>query len=204
MGFRVMRVTNDTKQATRRRILESARRLFTDRGFEQATTRDLAQAAGIAVGTLFNYFPTKEEVAMTLVAEALQEAQDDFAKHRRPDDSLEEQLFGLIAAGLRRLKPCRNFVQPTLEIALSPVARSAASPQGEALRLEHLEQVQQMLAPHVTESLAPVALQLYWTLYTGVLAFWARDTSHKQEDTLALLDEVVRMLLAWLKDHPQS
>jgi hypothetical protein len=42
------------------------------------------------------------------------------------------------------------------------------------------------------------ALQLYWTLYTGVVAFWARDRSPKQEDTLALLDESIEMFVLWL------
>ena len=44
-----------------------------------------------------------------------------------------------------------------------------------------------------------MALQLYWTLYTGVLAFWASDASPKQEDTLALLDESMTMFADWLE-----
>ena len=47
--------------------------------------------------------------------------------------------------------------------------------------------------------LDPVALQLYWTLYTGVLMFWAQDRSRKQEDTLALLDESMAMFAGWLQ-----
>ena len=37
-------------------------------------------------------------------------------------------------------------------------------------------------------ALTPVALQMYWTLYLGVLSFWTNDKSPKQEDTLALED----------------
>jgi hypothetical protein len=44
-----------------------------------------------------------------------------------------------------------------------------------------------------------VAWQLYWTLYTGVLAFWAEDASPKQEDTLALLDQSLQMFVGWLQ-----
>ena len=39
-----MRVTAETKAATRKRILDSARRLFAEKGFEPTTTRDIAQA----------------------------------------------------------------------------------------------------------------------------------------------------------------
>ena len=49
-----------------------------------------------------------------------------------------------------------------------------------------------------------MALQLYWTLYTGVLAFWAKDTSPKQEDTLALLDESMTMFTDWLAKQTQT
>jgi hypothetical protein len=42
---------------------------------------------------------------------------------------------------------------------------------------------------------------LYWTLYTGVLAFWASDASPKQENTLALLDESMTMFTGWLENE---
>ena len=40
-------------------------------GFDAATTREIATAARIAAGTLFNYFPTKEAIAVALAAEAM-------------------------------------------------------------------------------------------------------------------------------------
>jgi hypothetical protein len=42
---------------------------------------------------------------------------------------------------------------------------------------------------------------MYWTLYTGVLAFWAGDKSPKQEDTLALIDQSLAMFVNWLKSE---
>jgi hypothetical protein len=42
---------------------------------------------------------------------------------------------------------------------------------------------------------------LYWTLYTGVLAFWSKDASPRQEDTLALLDQSLAMFVGWLPLH---
>jgi hypothetical protein len=51
-GEGIVRVTADTKLATRGRILDAARELFVRVGFDVATTRDIASAAGIATGTL--------------------------------------------------------------------------------------------------------------------------------------------------------
>jgi AcrR family transcriptional regulator len=50
------------KEQTRRLIAETAWRLFADRGFEQVTVAEVARQAEVAVATVFNYFPTKEDL----------------------------------------------------------------------------------------------------------------------------------------------
>jgi hypothetical protein len=63
-----------------------------------------------------------------------------------------------------------------------------------------LEEVGRLIAERAHgEPLPPVAWSLYWTLYTGVLAFWACDMSHNQEDTLAVLDHYLRAFVSTLK-----
>src|SRR5262245_15430352 len=50
------------KQQTRRHIAETARELFLERGFEAVTVGEIARAADVAEKTVFNYFPTKEDL----------------------------------------------------------------------------------------------------------------------------------------------
>src|SRR3954451_25287117 len=50
------------KEQTRRHIAETARRLFGERGFEDVTVAEIAGAADVSVQTVFNYFPTKEDL----------------------------------------------------------------------------------------------------------------------------------------------
>lgn len=54
---------------TRDRILQSAQRLFARKGYEKTTTRDLAQAAGVAEGTLFRYFDTKKAILVEVATQ---------------------------------------------------------------------------------------------------------------------------------------
>src|SRR3954466_15492654 len=50
------------KQRTRELIADTARRLFADRGFERVTVAEIAREAEVASATVFNYFPTKEDL----------------------------------------------------------------------------------------------------------------------------------------------
>ncbi len=188
-----MRITEQNRQENRARILEKAVGLFAARGFEECTTRDLAEAAGLAAGTLFNYFPSKETLAMTMVTEALRQGEKDFHRRRSGAEELAEELFLLIAAGLRRLRPLRPFLGPVLERSLSPFPRKSVCPEGEAARQEHLAAVQEVLGRHgFTDAPDFVAMTIYWSLYLGILAFWASDESPDQQSTQALIDYAIR------------
>src|ERR1044072_8672949 len=50
------------KQRTREHIAETARRLFSERGFERVTVAEVARGADVSEQTVFNYFPTKEDL----------------------------------------------------------------------------------------------------------------------------------------------
>ncbi len=192
-----MRITADAKETTRRKILAAALDLFRTIGFDATTTREIAKHADIASGTLFNYFPTKEAIVTCMVMEA-----QPVAAQINPDqhDTLEEALFGHAAYSMRVLKPYRRFLLPLLETTWSPLAKPAADDAGQTRRAEHLEMVERLARPFVdAQRFTPVASQMYWTLYLGVLAHWINDKSPKQEDTLALLDQSIAMFVGWLQ-----
>ncbi len=188
-----MRITQEAKAATGQRILEESARLFRTAGWESTTTREIASAAGIATGTLFNYFSSKEAIAAALIAAALDAVEMDFE-----GESLEEDLFAFVWTGLKLLRKYRNFASQAAETMFSPLARHASERPGDAIRVRHLETVEALAAAHGRAPLPAITLQLYWTLYLGVFAFWAADASPHQEDTLALLDQSLKLFVASL------
>lgn len=194
-----MRITQEAKLATEQRILEAAARLFLSSGWENTTTREIATAAGIATGTLFNYFPCKEAIAAALMSDALEKAEQEFSARPLEEASLEEDLFTLIWTGLKGLRPHRSFLAVAAETIFSPLARSSPDRSGDAIRVRHLEMVEQIIGAHGGNGpLRAVTMQLYWTLYLGVFAYWAADESPNQEDTLALLDQSLKLFIASL------
>jgi AcrR family transcriptional regulator len=71
------------KLQTRRLIADTARRLFAERGFEQVSVVDVARAADVSEATVFNYFPTKED----LVYSGLEQFEEELlaAVRERPE-----------------------------------------------------------------------------------------------------------------------
>lgn len=61
------------KQATRQLISNVATGLFAERGFEEVTVAEIAEAAGVSKMTVFNYFPRKEDLFLDRHADRLRE-----------------------------------------------------------------------------------------------------------------------------------
>ena len=59
------------RQETHARIFETAMRLFAERGFANTPVEDITEAADVAKGTFFNYFPTKEAILEALAERQL-------------------------------------------------------------------------------------------------------------------------------------
>lgn len=194
-----MRVTTEVKAATRDRILVAAAEQLTLGTWESTTTRDIAAAAGIANGTLFNYFPTREAIVAALIEVTTPNATKQYRRHRTGHETLDEELFSFEWTALKSLRAYRSFLAPALEAVFSPLASPARQDPGAAIRQTHLESVARILSDHgIPQPLPAVLLQLYWTLHLGVLAYWAADTSPHQEDSLALLDHSVKLFVASL------
>src|SRR5215217_1533145 len=125
--------------ARRGQILEAARRVFAERGFRRATTREVAREAGISEGTIYNYFEDKDALLMAIL-ERLNETErraEDFEEGMATDfegflrDYLSRRMSFiwenrevfrvvlsemLVNAELRELY-LRRVVEPTMRIA---------------------------------------------------------------------------------------
>jgi len=126
-------------RARREQIVEAATRVFAQKGFSRATTREVAREAGVSEGTIYNYFEDKDALLMAIL-DGLNETQrraEDFEEGMATDfrGFLEEYLRRrmsliwenrgvfrvvlsemLVNAELRELY-LHQVVEPTMKIA---------------------------------------------------------------------------------------
>lgn len=67
--MRIITPAPQQEAQTRTRILKAAEKLFARQGYEGTTTRDLAQAAGVAEGTLFRHFTNKKAILIEVASQ---------------------------------------------------------------------------------------------------------------------------------------
>lgn len=135
------------KRETRQRISNVATVMFRERGFEQVTVVEVAQAAGVSAMTVFNYFPRKEDLFLDRIPEAV-EAFAGAVRGRAPGESplaaLRRLAFRFIDARHPLGGMGENFVGFWPVVADSPALRARAR--------EAVEEVERALAGALAEA----------------------------------------------------
>jgi AcrR family transcriptional regulator len=113
------------KERTRALIADTARRLFAERGFDQVTVAEVAEAADVSVATVFNYFPTKEDLVYGRL-EAFEQEMLDAIRDRAPGESIVDA-FGRFVLRRRGLLASENRADADFLAAITKmIARSDA------------------------------------------------------------------------------
>src|SRR2546426_9748730 len=99
------------KGRTKREILRAALELFSKKGFFRTTTKEISDKARIAEGTLFNYFRTKEDLALYFFEQELVGLIEWYRDQRKLQEApLPEKLFAIIHCHLERISPYEEFI----------------------------------------------------------------------------------------------
>jgi AcrR family transcriptional regulator len=187
------------KQRTRQAILKAALALFAEKGFYQTTTKAISKRAKIAEGTLFNYFETKEDLALYFFEQELEQTIDWFQGDRRLQHAaLPEKLFAIIHRLLERLAPYEDFIGAVYLRALQPSSRlSPLSLSAQEQNLRYLRFIREVLAQASAAGEIPQVGDLgayaFGLFHLAVITYWLQDRSAGKENTLALLDRCLKL-----------
>jgi AcrR family transcriptional regulator len=186
----------------RTKILEAALDLFRERGFAEATMREIASRAGVASGLAYYYFDSKDAIVLAFY----QRAQAELAapiEAAQTGKTLRARLQALIEAKFTYFVPNRRFLGALMAHAANPA--SPLSPFGEPsrdIRENEFRQIERALretGTSVPKDLAPHIAKILWIYQMGLLLFWIYDQSKDQERTHALLDTSIGLVVLLLK-----
>lgn len=120
------------KQQTREKVLQAAREMFIERGYEGATIRDIAGAAGMSTGAVFASFTDKPELFDAILAEDFTALLDPMQDAARTAPSVREALVALSGVAYR----AHTRQLPLIQAALA--ASWTRTPEAERLRRDAL------------------------------------------------------------------
>jgi AcrR family transcriptional regulator len=94
--------------ARKQQILEAAAHVFSQKGYERATTREIAETADLAEGTLYNYFPSKRDLLIGVAQNYAEEVIADLDDSRA--ETFEGMLTQMMAKRFKRGQERRLFM----------------------------------------------------------------------------------------------
>jgi AcrR family transcriptional regulator len=81
---------------TKARLERAALTLFVARGVAETTTKEIAMAASVAEGTIYRYFPSKEQLALDLFLRHHQGLAEALAEAQRPAKGLRAKVEAIV------------------------------------------------------------------------------------------------------------
>ena len=187
------------KEKTKEKILAAALGLFRENGLEGTTTKQISKKAGIAEGTLFNYFKTKEDLALFFFQKETSNLVEWFGGQTRLQRApLPEKLFAIIHRQLEYIAPYEDFIGAVFFRSLQPHSKlSPLSLESQELRLKYLRFLSEVLAQSEEKKEIPpigdLGAYAVGLFYIGIVTHWLHDTSRGKQKTLALLDRSLRL-----------
>ena len=132
------------KQQTRAKVLAAARRLFSESGYEGATIRDIAAAAGMSTGAVFANFTDKSDLFREIMASDMVALTDTMREAASKGRGVEDSLLKMFAAGYA-------FYKGQLPLARAAFSVSWAPQDGPVLRnAPQVNNLQELIVEQLT------------------------------------------------------
>jgi AcrR family transcriptional regulator len=181
--------------ATRDRLYATAVRLIAARGWHETTLRDVAAEAGVSVGLLYRYFPSKRAIVLALYDELSADYAAQAATMQR--GRWRERYLYALRTSLDVLRPHRAILVALVPVLVSPAEDGLFAP-GTAFSRRRVERVFQDAVLGATDAppppLGPALGRLLYLVHLATILFWLLDRSPRQTATNGLLALLERAL----------
>jgi AcrR family transcriptional regulator len=180
---------------TRDRLYRLALEQFARRGFAETTLREIAAAAGVSVGLVYRYFPTKHAIVLALYDDLSRAFAERAA--RLPRGPWRERFSFLVADSLAVLRPHRTVLHALVPILVSTGEDGLFSPRTapSRLRVQTIFEEATRTASDVPPGLDGAALgRVLYLVHLAVILWWLLDGSPQQRTTAELVAFIGKVL----------
>jgi AcrR family transcriptional regulator len=200
------RLRERRKMERRRRVLEAAREVFLEHGYENATTREIATRAGVAVGTVFVYARDKRDLLMTLVNDDLEAITEEAFANLDPALPFVDRLIALFEPRYRYWvrDPEISTVALTETAATrlndesSETARFLRRRLGMTAKIAALVAAEQRAGRLGTPDDAPTIAMFIMGIYLAHVRVWLSEADPELDDGIARLRRQLRLAMTGL------
>lgn len=162
-------------------ILDATERVLAQGGTEQATTTRIAEVAGVSVGSLYQYFPSRDALLAAVIERRVE--RDEQVLHARLDALGDASLAARLRAGAHLLVDTYRREPELYRTMVDEMDRVARDVRVQAMIDDAIARIVALLAPH-REALAVDDLELAaYTLVTAQVAV-ARDAVRRRPELL--------------------
>lgn len=187
-------ITQSNISDKRKELLSAALKLFVENGFHGTPTSSIAKEAGVAHGTLFHYFKTKDELVVALYIRIKQEMGTCSIPFLEKDIGLKEKVTGIFTASIEWGLKHRNEFQFIEQFHHSPFLKMVPSAeiqeQGKpALDLLKKGIKEKMLKPMDVDFMITIVMSQLFGLYKYLI-----QTNLSRKKQQALIEETVHLL----------
>ncbi|MEU9398608.1 TetR family transcriptional regulator [Streptomyces sp. NPDC048242] len=184
-------------EQTRALILETAMRLFQERGYDKTTMRAIATEAGVSVGNAYYYFAGKEHLIQGFYDRIAAEHQVAVREVLDRETDLEARLAGVLTAWLDIARPYHEFAVQFFKNAADPDSPlSPFSPESSHAREQAIRVHREVLAgskSKVAPELRDVLPELMWLSQMGLVLYWVFDRTENRERSYRLARRGARL-----------
>ncbi|MGW0870248.1 TetR family transcriptional regulator [Streptomyces sp. NPDC002740] len=184
-------------EQTRALILETAMRLFQERGYDKTTMRAIAKEAGVSVGNAYYYFAGKEHLIQGFYDRLAAEHREAVRGVLARETSLEARLAGVLRVWLEVAEPYHEFAVQFFKNAADPDSPlSPFSAESEHARVEAIAVHKEVLSgskAKVPEELREVLPELMWLSQMGLVMYWIYDRTEGRERSYRLAGRGARL-----------
>lgn len=184
-------------EQTRALILETALRLFQERGYDKTTMRAIAKEAGVSVGNAYYYFAGKEHLIQGFYDRIGAEHRAAVRTVLERETDLEARIAGVLKAWLDVAEPYHEFAAQFFKNAADPDSPlSPFSPESEGPREESIAIHREVLAgskAKVPDELREILPELMWLSLMGLVMYWVFDQTEGRERSYRLAERGARL-----------